>query len=193
MKYLIRIETFLFASLFAILTLSSCSSDNKDTPVPPSEETSYPTMEQYQNQIANRLWVLKEAKWMDEDGNVLPELMDIIGYDDIRYYFFLDNGYISFCEAGLFSQMIELSYDPHTGCFYYPNNTICKDVQILSINDNEILIKNFEGHYRDDPDSPTRKDVYRLKRYVYKPDPDWKNILGQYPPSGYNPEDYGMK
>lgn len=180
--------------MIAALVMVSCSSDREDMPEVPDKDNVYPTQEEYQNKIANKLWVIKERKWVDEDGNVMPELVGEGGFGDADAYYFLDEGFIYFSGTSPCSRKSEFKYDEETGCFYSPEiDRIMICPQFLSFGDNEIIMKNYVGMYRDDANSPIREDVWRYQKYVLEENPDWEYLLGSHYPEDYNPEDYGMK
>lgn len=183
---------YLWVALFLMFGFVSCSSDREDMPEVPDEGNVYPTQEEYQNKIANRLWVIKESKWTDDDGNIYPPLQGEGGFADSYAYYFLSDGYIVFPGEYPFSRVLKLNYNDKKGCFYKNDPNKASYPQIISYDGNEIIMKDYVGWYQDDENSPRREDVWRYQKYVLEENPDWDDLLKQYI-LDFNPEDYGMK
>lgn len=188
-----KIISSIIGLAFLGIMLTACSSDDKETPNPNHDNQEYPTQEEYKNIIANKLWVIKESKWVDDDGNLYPEMMDVDGFADPFAYYFLECGYICFPGEYPFSILIDNIEYSHGRLYYKTNGELVKEPQILRLTDNEIILKDYVGGYSENADSPHRDDVWRYQRYVLEENPDWTAIYKEFIPENYNPNDYGMK
>lgn len=185
-----KIISSIIGLAFLGIMLTACSSDDKDTPTHDLQE--YPTQEEYKDKITNRLWVVEEAKWIDDEGNIYPEMVGMIGFADPYAYYFLTDGYICFPGEYPFSMLFDkLKYNE--GRYYDESIENNSGPQILRFSGNEIILKDYVNHYRESADSPKREDVWRYQRYVLEENPDWETIYKEYIPDNYNPQDYGMK
>lgn len=169
----------------------SCSSDENDSP--DTDKQAWPTQEEYTNVMADRLWEIEEARWVDDEGNIYPEMAGEAGFADDYAYYFLKEGYISFPGEYPFSMLFDSGYNAKRGNFCNtPDGDCTHTPQILSFNETEIILKDFVNVYRDNADSPRRNDVWRFQKYVLVENPDWETLYKEYTPLDYDPKDYGI-
>ncbi len=179
-------------ALFLIMIVG-CSKDDKNEPENPGDvvESEYLSLEEYKNKVSNRLWETIDAKWIDDDGNVLHDMFGyMLGWSTIPYFYFHDSGCVVFSSSTLLSRNSN-RISEEDGIL------IVAGEEILTIEGDTLYIRGDRGRWREDPEldpnAQLREDVYYYYTLVEKKDPDWSKLLSGYRPNGYNPEDYGMK
>lgn len=168
--------------LLTVVALSSIgligySKDEKSEPENPGDvvESKYLSEEDYENKVANRMWIPTSSKWMDKDGNELPYLKNYIGFEGPSAIYFLPQGYIYFAYSSHAAIYCQVSYNSLTGLFAKnPANLTGDDIQILSLEDGVLYLRTDKGRWIDEtnPDAVFDESVWRYYTLEEEKDPN---------------------
>lgn len=182
------VNFFLFIML--CVGFAACSDDD-DTPKP-LPENEFMTQEEFDAKVVNRLWEITGREWVDEEGNVLPEMEGLLGMPPIAYCF-TDKGVVCF-TGNLFSLFAQgMVYDAGSGWICYNGEDIPEyGFKIVSVSGNTLIVKTDYGVWQETPDSPFREDVCSKVTFTEVENPDWEWWFGNYRPSQFDPADLGL-